>query len=73
MLASRTDGTGETGWKFDLPMSRISRLSRTSSAPALPIFFSILLRDDGGRKMDRRRLGTFLAFFNVEGDVSPVI
>jgi hypothetical protein len=35
-------------------------------------FSSILLWDDGGRAMDRRRLGAFLALFKVESDVSAV-
>jgi len=34
--------------------------------------FSILLWDDSGRTMDRRRLRAFLALFNVEGHVSAV-
>ena len=43
-----------------------SRQSRVSRA-------AILLRDDGGRTMDRRCLRAFLTFFKAKDDVSPVI
>jgi hypothetical protein len=48
------------------------RLNRPNEQDRLANFFSILLWGDGGWAMDRRRLRTFLALFNVEGDISAV-